>query len=334
MIELVEQTRLKQWMHPAPRSERQLNQLFGADCELVRTYNGETLAITTDTLSEEIAIGLYKDPYTLGYVSATASLSDLAAVGAQPSGLLLSACFAQNVSDAFRTEVSRGFCEAAQLGGTYVLGGDTSQGVATVLTSTGVGFCNSATTRIGAKEGDWLVLSGANGVGPAMAFAFLLGLDAGDLESKFRPILPPQTRRCFAQNANSMIDTSDGILAAVTSLCSLNKVGVSLEWNEQVLDPLALRFCADHDIPPWALWVAEHGDYQLLASVPTENLSKIGAFGKVIGRIVYSDRFEVVMPFGTRPIDTSWGQLVAQTKNSDYSLRFQRLISELKAMGF
>ena len=48
---------------------------------------GELLAISTDGLSEEIATGLYTDPFTIGWVLVMAAASDLAAVGGRPLGV-------------------------------------------------------------------------------------------------------------------------------------------------------------------------------------------------------------------------------------------------------
>ena len=56
-----------------------------ADAELIAfDARGETLiAISSDSLSEEIATGLYDDPVTIGWVLVMSTASDLAAVGAR-----------------------------------------------------------------------------------------------------------------------------------------------------------------------------------------------------------------------------------------------------------
>jgi thiamine-monophosphate kinase len=334
MIELVERAHLLNWMHKAERSPHQVNSLFASDCELLK-LDDQTLALTTDTISEEIGIGLYKDPYTCGFIAATASLSDLAAVGAIPLGLLFAACFARGASDEFRGAVSRGFCHAAQAGQTHVIGGDSSVGAQTVLTSTGVGTCERPLTRIGAQKGDLLVLSGKCGIGPALAYQLLLGIEEDpDLEAAYRPQLCPQTRSLFAAHARAMIDTSDGILSAVTTLCALNGVGARLFWNEHVLEGKALRFCDEKSVPQWALWVAEHGDYQLLAIVPKESASRLDDRGHVIGEIADPGIFDIEMNGAIKKIDASWAQLVAQTPAHEFGRRCKSLLDEFRTLGF
>jgi len=74
-----------------PRSSLQRNGVGESDAELVRLPGSDLLlAITNDAIVEEIEIGLYRDPYLIGWVTVVASASDLAAVGADPVGILLS----------------------------------------------------------------------------------------------------------------------------------------------------------------------------------------------------------------------------------------------------
>ena len=59
------------------------------------------LAITTDSIVEEIRLGLYDDPYLIGWMIVMVNLSDLAAVGADPLGILISEIFPNNLDDIF-----------------------------------------------------------------------------------------------------------------------------------------------------------------------------------------------------------------------------------------
>jgi thiamine-monophosphate kinase len=78
--------------HTFPRSPLQINQLHGTDAELISVPEaGEfSIAVTVDTIAEEIAAGLYEDPYLIGWMTVMASMSDLAAVGANPLGVIIS----------------------------------------------------------------------------------------------------------------------------------------------------------------------------------------------------------------------------------------------------
>jgi len=71
------------------RSPNQLNHPHESDAEIIQLGNIK-LAITTDSISEEISTGLYDDPYLIGWMIVTVNISDLAAVGAIPIGILIS----------------------------------------------------------------------------------------------------------------------------------------------------------------------------------------------------------------------------------------------------
>jgi thiamine monophosphate kinase len=251
---------------------------------------------------------------------------------------VLSACFAEEADETFRSRLSLGFCDALSLAKTHLLGGDTSSGRDTILTSTGVGLCSPhPITRIGAKPGDLLVLSGKSGIGAVMAYRLLLSIDedAEALEQRHRPAISHEASQQLAKNAHAMIDTSDGILAAVTTICALNKVGVRLCWNANVLDEDVIAFCSRHRLPLWALWVAEHGDYQLLGVVAREQLLRVQSYDcQVIGEVTDAGIFELEFGQQKRAIDPSWGQLVAATHRHDFAGRCRTLLNEFRELDF
>ncbi|MBP1683766.1 MAG: hypothetical protein H6Q27_1333, partial [Ignavibacteriaceae bacterium] len=72
------------------RSPHQLNYPHESDAEIIQLNDNTKLAITTDSISEEISTGLYDDPYLIGWMIVTVNMSDLAAVGASPLGILIS----------------------------------------------------------------------------------------------------------------------------------------------------------------------------------------------------------------------------------------------------
>ena len=53
------------------RSPKQLNKPHKSDAEIIRLNDNTKLAITTDSISEEISTGLYDDPYMIGWMIVT-----------------------------------------------------------------------------------------------------------------------------------------------------------------------------------------------------------------------------------------------------------------------
>ena len=81
------------------RSPHQLNYPHESDAEIIQLNDNTKLAITTDSISEEISTGLYDDPYLIGWMIVTVNISDLAAVGATPIGILISEIIPKTFSE-------------------------------------------------------------------------------------------------------------------------------------------------------------------------------------------------------------------------------------------
>jgi thiamine-monophosphate kinase len=275
------------WLGRFPRHPRQTHGLNESDAEILRLGRSSYLAATVDSVSEEIAYGLYKDPFTMGWVAAMASLSDLAAVGARPTGILFSAHWGPELPFGARAEVARGLRQALKLARAHLLGGDSGLGASTQLTVTSLGLCNSRPLgRIGIRPGDWIGITGQSGIGPALGFRHLLGDEPRALpESAFRPRARLTEGLRLRKIASAAIDTSDGIASALLTLSRLNGCSFELEWNPRAISPIARRYCRARGFPESSLWFGEHGDFQLLCAVPPARLAAARRAGlQILGR--------------------------------------------------
>lgn len=268
---------LLKWLGDIPRSQHQLNRLNESDCEIVKINENLYFTTTVDSLSDEISLGLYKDPYTMGWVCAQAPLSDLAAVGSEPMGLLFSAQWALETSTDFKKKVMHGFHDALKSSHTFLLGGDTGSSLSTVLTSVGQGTCSRIPiSRVGIQEGDYLCITGKTGIGPALSFRLLRGENASTfLEEFYRPQGRLQEGSVLSKYATAMIDTSDGVLSSINTLYSLNNIGFELLWNPEILDERSVQYCKQRNIPLWFLWIGEHGDFELIFTISPANYLKV-----------------------------------------------------------
>ncbi|MGD8867883.1 MAG: AIR synthase related protein, partial [Gemmatimonadales bacterium] len=96
-----------------PRSPLLLNGLCESDAELIRLPGTDmALALTTDAIAEEIAAGLYNDPYLIGWMVVMVNASDLAAVGAEPLGILLNETLPGVVDPAYVERLQSGIRNA------------------------------------------------------------------------------------------------------------------------------------------------------------------------------------------------------------------------------
>lgn len=274
---LRERRELKALLRSMPRSPLQRNGFFESDAEILRWDAAHDLVATTDALSEEIAIGLYRDPFTWGWLCVMNSVSDLAATGADGLGALLS-CEWGSLNPARKKRFMHGARAALKDAGLPLLGGDTGAG-APCFTSTVLGRTRGrALSRKGAKPGDRLVLVGRfeTGVGPALAERFLAGLpDRVFPESLFRPSPRPRLIAALRPAIRAAIDASDGLLTAIATLAEINGVGFSLEWKPESLHPKAVAFMKKRGHPVELLWAGDLGDLQTLLVVPKTRTTQL-----------------------------------------------------------
>jgi thiamine-monophosphate kinase len=159
---------------------------------------GEGLVVTQDVLVEDVHFRLdwitWQD---LGWRAAAINISDLAASGATPDGLIvtLAAPGEARVTDVL--ELYAGIAET----GVPVLGGDTSRADKLVLSVTALGRSDRVPGRGGARPGDVLVITGPLGAAGA-AFR----------ERRYlRPPIRLEEGRRLAAVATAMLDISDGL---------------------------------------------------------------------------------------------------------------------------
>ena len=252
------------------RSPLQVNGLQESDAEIVRLpYQPETcLALTTDSIVEEIATGLY-GPYLAGWMTVIVNMSDLAAVGARPLGIVISEVLQPGISTGTIGELQRGISEACEACGTYVLGGDTNFGSHMILNGCAAGFTDKERTlsRIGCNPGDLLYSTGRPGAGNAFALAHFAFKDGPPFS--YKPMARLNEGRTVAGFASACMDTSDGVLGTLDQLMRLNNRGFELaEHWEDFLDSASRTMALEAEIPAWLLLAGQHGEFELLFTIP------------------------------------------------------------------
>ncbi len=262
------------------RSPLQVNKLHETDAEIIKLDDSPyDLAITIDTISEEIKTGLYSDPYQIGWMSVMVNLSDLAAVGASPIGIVISQILPKNISDDLLEKLQAGINDACMKCKTFVLGGDTNFGDELIISGCAIGTVNKAKHlfRIGCQPGDKIYTTGKIGIGNAYAAQKLLfnnQMDSrlrGNDNLRFFPEAKLEWRNILFKYATSCIDTSDGVLSSLDQLMRLSNVGFkfSNDWSE-TLEEKSKQFFHNYNLPLWLLLAGEHGEFELLFSIPAE----------------------------------------------------------------
>ena len=246
---------------------------LGDDCALIEADPG-FFALSTDVSVEGVHFRL--DWITLeeaGWRATAAALSDLAAEGAEPRGVL---CAVTLPAGAGRTEllqVMSGIGAAAEHAGTRVIGGDLSSGSTWSLALTVVGHTARPVTRAGAKPGDGLWVTGELGGSRAALEAWRRGGTPSTLARRRYAHPEPRIaagRWLASHGAHAMLDLSDGLAGDAAHLAAASGVAVEIDLG---LIPLAagVEEEAARQDQPAPRFAAEGGeDFELLAALPSE----------------------------------------------------------------
>ena len=244
---------------------------LGDDCAVL-TPSNRALVASTDVSVE--GVHFRRDWLTLeeiGWRATAAALSDLAAEGAEPAGVLVALTVAPAANDADVTAVMTGAGAAAAGVGAAIVGGDLSAGPAWSLAVTVLGWAARPVTRTGAQPGDGIWVTGMLG-GPRAA-----------LEAWRRNEPPdPLARAAFAHpvpriaagvwlashGARAMIDVSDGLGADAAHLAAGSAVAIALELERVPVVMAAVSEASRLGVPP-EQFAAESGEeYELIVALP------------------------------------------------------------------
>lgn len=311
--------------------KNQIHRPFESDVEILR-HGREFIVSSTDSIAEEISLGLYQNPETWGWITAMSSASDLAASGCSPLGMLLSAQWRFGCSKSIQKKFYSGFSAALRKCDVPFLGGDSGYAQDHVFTSTILGHSKQKPlTRLGVRPGDAVFIVGASGlgVGPAISYRHLLGLSNHEFpEKNFRPTPSWKKIAKYRHLLSSAIDTSDGLAVSLAILSNLNRVGFELEWQPKLINPLAAQFAQRHGLPEAMLWMNDLGDLQTLVTCRERNAGKIRQDRSFIeiGRATSSHRQSIVQVHNQRSIlPTDW--LIQNKRNAESYLK---LMNRLK----
>lgn len=255
------------------RHPQQLNAILEADAEILSPLSGsnEYLVVKTDGIYEEIRQKLYEDPWLIGWMVITAPLSDLAAVGTEPDGVLLSLVLSNEQDDEWMRNFQKGISDALAYYGTFLLGGDTNHDHHFSATATAIARTSrKPMMRKGIEPGQHIYCT--NKMGDGNAFAYSKYFDAGKHHS-FKPVARFSETKIIREFATACIDSSDGFFPALAVLSEINNVGFDISiplFN--ILHQAAAEIVLTHDLPSWMLLAGPHGEYELVFSIPAKDV--------------------------------------------------------------
>ena len=206
---------------------------LGDDCALL-PVGGTTLALSIDASLEDVHFRTdWLDFKEIGFRAAGAALSDLAAEGATPLGVLVSLGLPSENGHERDPAVDIMEGVAAMCGniGAQVLGGDMTRSEKYTVDVCVIGYTERPVRRSGAREGDALWVTGYLG-GAALALEKLRKGEQMPKVLRNRYACPEPRleagRWLASHGATAMIDISDGLAADAQHLSAASEVGIEI----------------------------------------------------------------------------------------------------------
>ncbi|WP_159809950.1 thiamine-phosphate kinase [Cellulomonas citrea] len=251
----------------------------GDDCAVLSAPDGRTV-VTTDVLVQDRHFRLdWSDGRDVGWRAAVQNLADVAAMGAQPTALVVALVLPGSLPVTFVEDLARGLAQVCAPLGVGVVGGDLSGGRDVVVSVTALGDLNgrAPVLRSGARPGDVLAHVGVRGrsaAGLALLAAGIGRLDDELVAAYLRPVCPLVAGpAAAAAGATAMLDVSDGLVRDARRIAAASGVSLDLDDPAQTFgDELARLDAAARATGASARdWVLGGGeDHGLLATFPPD----------------------------------------------------------------
>lgn len=251
------------------------------DAACIAPPAGRDLILTKDALVAGVHFFPDDPPASIARKAIRVNLSDLAAKGAKPLGVLLAIALPADHRDDWVGRFARGLAEDCATYAAPLLGGDTVRTpgpLAISITALGTVPRRGMVPRTGAKPGHILVVTGTIGdaalglqvrADPDVAWAEAVGRDG--LAFLLDRYLHPQPRLALADalraHASAAMDVSDGLVGDAFKMLRASGVGGTLVADAVPLSPAAAAaVAAAPELRERALTGGD--DYEILAAMP------------------------------------------------------------------
>jgi thiamine-monophosphate kinase len=288
------------------------------DCAVIDMGDSGLLVATTDMLHKKADFPSGMTPYQMGWMSIAVNLSDIAAMGARPVGIITALGIPSGLEVDFVKELVSGMSGCACRYGTQIIGGDVDRHDELTIVGSALGMVDAGqlATRKGAKQGDLICVTGELGTAGAALEALQQGRepDPEVLEKFYMPVPRIAEGMALAGSGclSSMMDISDGLALSLHDLAAASGLGFHIRGsdipvhrsvrdmatfrdmvvNNKVVDDKVVDVIKDKvagdQVFEWSVYTG--GDFELLFTLDTDCLEKAGKVAQftVIGKVTAS----------------------------------------------
>ncbi|MFZ9694604.1 MAG: thiamine-phosphate kinase [Chitinophagaceae bacterium] len=268
----------------------------GDDAAVIDHFGKQTV-VTTDLLVEGVHFDLTYTPLKhLGYKSVIVNLSDIYAMNAIPTQIVISIGISNRFSVEAVNEIYEGIYAACNKYGVDLVGGDTTssqKGLIISITAIGEVAPDQFVKRSTAKKGDLLCVSGDLG-GAYIGLLFLerekkIFMESPgvqpDLEGEayvVGKLLKPEARKDIVEflakeniQPTAMMDISDGLSSEILHICKQSNLGCVLYEDKIPIADATRNAAFKFELDPTACALSGGEDYELLFTIPQFEYDKL-----------------------------------------------------------
>lgn len=264
---------------------------IGDDCAVLQPPSDDRLLVSTvDTLISGVHFPVDTSPDDIAYKTIAVSVSDLAAMGAEPAWLTLAISFPE-YNELWLSAFSESFKQTASMFGMQLIGGDTTKGTLSI-TVQATGFIKPASImrRDSAKPGDSIYVTGTLG-DAALGLSLISSnqsVDVSILEHCLYRLNRPTPRielgNAIADYCNCAIDISDGLAADLGHILNASNCGACIIVDNV---PVSSELRSYYETTPglsgtidWETVITAGDDYELCVVVSRQHEERILAIAK------------------------------------------------------
>ena len=285
--------------------------LSGDDCGMVDVPDGHLICASTDRVPWDLTayrLGVMSE-FDLGYYLVVLNISDIAAMGAVPVGLLLNLALPPDFLIASLEKIMSGVMAASAQYKCPILGGDLSDSLEPSLCATSIGVVKRGQylLRRGAAIGDAIYISGICGLS-ATAFRYFLNArplgmtlpkqDEDLLREAFmRPVPQLRLGQALARSVNraTAMDNTDGLSQSLHELADINRLHYVMDLELLPIHRITLQVAGFLGEEPVNLAMGPGADFNLVGTVDFPSvidrlgMHRIGRVEKGHGVSIVSD---------------------------------------------
>ena len=266
------------------------------DDTAITKFGSTNLISTCDMLIQSRHFPKNMSYFDMGFKSVTVNVSDLAAMGAEPLGFLLSIAIPKDLElDSFK-EIIEGVLSACDFYSIPLIGGDTNEASEIIISGTALGLCDRPLMKDTYEMGDVIAVTGD--IGHA-ALGFNLDImDNIYVKKALKPIARiKEGIELKNKGATSATDITDG-LASELYLIKKDSFGFMIYEELLGISDEYKQYCEDLNLNYLDLIFHIGEDFELLFTIPKDKLDDLDIEYKVIGEVTDSDVIELTLENG------------------------------------